>query len=156
MRSAARRVDPATRASVDRCRTIRGVPRIQAGVIFAILDGCVSSFVFRTFCSKENSMKDNSPRWPLWFIGPMASIPVPDSTGQCLLLHQSVMVRNGSDRVHQGDRRQGGANHLGTGGLARLKAEASNLKTDIWWGGTGDPFLAAAEQGLLNRIARRT
>ena len=22
-------------------------------------------------------------------------------------------------------------------------------KTDIWWGGTGDPFLQAAEQGLL-------
>ena len=40
--------------------------------------------------------------------------------------------------------------HLGTGeALARLKAEASNPKTDIWWGGTGDPFLAAAEQGLL-------
>ena len=40
--------------------------------------------------------------------------------------------------------------HLGTGeALARLKAEAANPKTDIWWGGTGDPFLAAAEEKLL-------
>jgi iron(III) transport system substrate-binding protein len=33
--------------------------------------------------------------------------------------------------------------------LAQLRAEASNPKTDIWWGGTGDPFLQAAEMGLL-------
>jgi iron(III) transport system substrate-binding protein len=41
--------------------------------------------------------------------------------------------------------------HLGTGeALARLKAESANPKTDIWWGGTGDPFLAAAEEKLLD------
>src|SRR4051812_48886353 len=33
--------------------------------------------------------------------------------------------------------------------LAQIAAEAANPKTDIWWGGTGDPFLQAAEQGLL-------
>ena len=33
--------------------------------------------------------------------------------------------------------------------LAQLRAEASNPKTDLWWGGTGDPFLLAAEAGLL-------
>ena len=33
--------------------------------------------------------------------------------------------------------------------LAQLRAEASNPKTDLWWGGTGDPFLQAAEAGLL-------
>lgn len=33
--------------------------------------------------------------------------------------------------------------------LAQLRAEANNPKTDIWWGGTGDPFLQAAEAGLL-------
>ena len=33
--------------------------------------------------------------------------------------------------------------------LAQLKAEANNPKTDIWWGGTGDPFLQAAEEKLL-------
>ena len=33
--------------------------------------------------------------------------------------------------------------------LAQLRAEASNPKTDIWWGGTGDPFLQAADLGLL-------
>ena len=27
--------------------------------------------------------------------------------------------------------------------LAQLRAEAANPKTDIWWGGTGDPFLQA-------------
>ena len=33
--------------------------------------------------------------------------------------------------------------------LAQLRAEANNPKTDIWWGGTGDPFLQAADIGLL-------
>jgi iron(III) transport system substrate-binding protein len=41
--------------------------------------------------------------------------------------------------------------HLATGeAFARLKAEANNPKTDIWWGGTGDPFLQAAEEKLLD------
>src|SRR6478752_5241840 len=31
---------------------------------------------------------------------------------------------------------------------AQVKAEASNPKGDIWWGGTGDPHLQAAEEGL--------
>ena len=33
--------------------------------------------------------------------------------------------------------------------LAQLRAEAANPKVDLWWGGTGDPFLQAAEVGLL-------
>ena len=33
--------------------------------------------------------------------------------------------------------------------LAQLRAESANPKTDLWWGGTGDPFLQAAEAGLL-------
>ena len=32
--------------------------------------------------------------------------------------------------------------------FAQIKAEASNPKGDIWWGGTGDPHLQAAEEGL--------
>ena len=32
--------------------------------------------------------------------------------------------------------------------LAQLNAEKANPKTDIWYGGTGDPHLQAAEQGL--------
>jgi len=40
--------------------------------------------------------------------------------------------------------------HRATGeALAQLRAEASNPKTDIWWGGTGDPFMQAADLGLL-------
>ena len=31
---------------------------------------------------------------------------------------------------------------------AQIKAEASNPRGDIWWGGTGDPHLQAAEEGL--------
>ena len=31
---------------------------------------------------------------------------------------------------------------------AQLKAEAANPRGDIWWGGTGDPHLQAAEEGL--------
>jgi len=34
--------------------------------------------------------------------------------------------------------------------LAQIKAEASNPKGDIWWGGTGDPHLQAAEEGLTD------
>ena len=31
---------------------------------------------------------------------------------------------------------------------AQVKAESANPKGDIWWGGTGDPHLQAAEEGL--------
>ncbi len=31
---------------------------------------------------------------------------------------------------------------------AQVKAEGSNPRGDIWWGGTGDPHLQAAEEGL--------
>ena len=31
---------------------------------------------------------------------------------------------------------------------ATLKAEAANPRADIWWGGSGDPHLQAAEEGL--------
>ena len=31
---------------------------------------------------------------------------------------------------------------------ARLRAEKANPQADIWWGGTGDPHLQAAEEGL--------
>ena len=33
---------------------------------------------------------------------------------------------------------------------ARLRAEKENPRGDVWWGGTGDPHLQAAEQGLLD------
>ncbi len=33
---------------------------------------------------------------------------------------------------------------------AQIRAEAANPKTDIWWGGTGDPYYQAAEMGLLD------
>lgn len=32
--------------------------------------------------------------------------------------------------------------------LAQIVAERANPKTDLWFGGTGDPYLMAAEQGL--------
>jgi iron(III) transport system substrate-binding protein len=31
---------------------------------------------------------------------------------------------------------------------AQVKAEAANPRGDVWWGGTGDPFIQAAEEGL--------
>jgi iron(III) transport system substrate-binding protein len=33
--------------------------------------------------------------------------------------------------------------------LAQLRAEARNPRGDVWWGGTGDPHVAAGEEGLL-------
>jgi ABC-type Fe3+ transport system substrate-binding protein len=32
--------------------------------------------------------------------------------------------------------------------FAQVKAEATNPKGDVWWGGTGDPHLQAAEEDL--------
>ncbi|NKB28593.1 MAG: extracellular solute-binding protein [Rhodobacteraceae bacterium] len=32
--------------------------------------------------------------------------------------------------------------------FAQIKAESNNPKGDVWWGGTGDPHLQAAEEGL--------
>ncbi|MCG6902918.1 MAG: ABC transporter substrate-binding protein [Rhodobacter sp.] len=34
--------------------------------------------------------------------------------------------------------------------FAQVKAEASNPKGDVWWGGTGDPHLQAAEEDLTD------
>src|SRR5690606_15400750 len=33
---------------------------------------------------------------------------------------------------------------------ARLRAEKANPQADIWWGGTGDPHLQAADEGLTD------
>ena len=35
---------------------------------------------------------------------------------------------------------------------AQLKAEAANPRGDIWWGGTGDPHLQAAEEGPTENV----
>ncbi len=32
--------------------------------------------------------------------------------------------------------------------ITQIRAEAANPRADIWWGGTGDPHLAAAEAEL--------
>ena len=32
--------------------------------------------------------------------------------------------------------------------LTKIRAEKSTPKGDVWWGGTGDPHLQAAEEGL--------
>ena len=37
--------------------------------------------------------------------------------------------------------------------LAQLKAEASNPRADVWWGGTGDPHEQAAFEGLTTEYA---
>ena len=34
--------------------------------------------------------------------------------------------------------------------FAQVKAEAANARGDVWWGGTGDPHLQAAEEGLTS------
>src|SRR5438105_3886497 len=36
---------------------------------------------------------------------------------------------------------------------AQLKAEAANPRGDVWWGGTGDPHLQAAEEGLTTEYS---
>ena len=33
---------------------------------------------------------------------------------------------------------------------AQIKAESANPKGDVWWGGTGDPHLQAAEEALTD------
>jgi iron(III) transport system substrate-binding protein len=39
---------------------------------------------------------------------------------------------------------------------ARLRAEKENPQADIWWGGTGDPHLQAAEEGLTEEYKSDT
>jgi iron(III) transport system substrate-binding protein len=42
----------------------------------------------------------------------------------------------------------------GTGeALALIRAERTNPRGDVWWGGTGDPYVQAAEEGLLQAYA---
>ncbi|MGC4025611.1 MAG: hypothetical protein QM744_10900 [Mesorhizobium sp.] len=33
--------------------------------------------------------------------------------------------------------------------FARLKAEARNPKSDVWWGGSGDTYVQASQEGIL-------
>jgi iron(III) transport system substrate-binding protein len=40
--------------------------------------------------------------------------------------------------------------------VAQLAAEKANPKLDVWFGGTGDPHLQAAEQGLTEEIRTST
>lgn len=40
--------------------------------------------------------------------------------------------------------------------LAQIRAEAGNSKVDVWWGGTGDPHLIAAEEGLTQASGVKT
>jgi iron(III) transport system substrate-binding protein len=40
--------------------------------------------------------------------------------------------------------------------LAQVRAEAGNPKIDVWWGGTGDPHLIAAEEGLTQESGADT
>lgn len=39
---------------------------------------------------------------------------------------------------------------------ARLRAEKANPRGDVWWGGTGDPHLQAAEEGLTEEYKSPT
>ena len=54
---------------------------------------------------------------------------------------QTVFTRSTGIRVNLSMRGSGEA-------LAQLTAERANPKTDLWFGGTGDPHLQAAEQDL--------
>ncbi len=56
-------------------------------------------------------------------------------------LIQATFSRVSSIKVNMVQRSTGEA-------LAQLNAEKANPKTDLWFGGTGDPHLAAAAQGL--------
>ncbi len=40
--------------------------------------------------------------------------------------------------------------------FAQIKAESRNPKGDVWWGGTGDPHLQAAEEGLTEEYTSPT
>jgi len=54
---------------------------------------------------------------------------------------QTVFARTSGIKVNMALKGSGEA-------LAQLIAERANPKTDVWFGGTGDPHLQAAEQGL--------
>ena len=54
---------------------------------------------------------------------------------------QTVFARSTGIRINMSLKGSGEA-------LAQLIAERANPKTDVWFGGTGDPHLQAAEQGL--------
>ena len=56
-------------------------------------------------------------------------------------LMSTVYARTTGTRVNMTAKGSGEA-------LAQLNAEKANPKTDLWFGGTGDPHLQAAEQGL--------
>jgi hypothetical protein len=69
--------------------------------------------------------------------------------GERDLLGAGRLVQPDPDRLREDHRCQG--EHVAEGlgeALAQLIAERANPKTDVWFGGTGDPHLQAAEQDL--------
>lgn len=95
----------------------------------------------------------NTPRWVATWVGLAAMALAPwaqaqqitalcsTDQGWCELAAKEFQAQSGIKVLQV---------HKATGeAFAQLRAEASNPKTDIWWGGTGDPFLQAAELGLL-------
>jgi iron(III) transport system substrate-binding protein len=58
------------------------------------------------------------------------------------------MVQSRRRRIREGNRRQGGDDAQGIGRVFRADRRGES-ELDVWFGGTGDPHLQAAEQGLL-------
>ena len=77
-----------------------------------------------------------------WAQGQQVTVLCSTDPGWCELAAKEFQARSGIKVLQV---------HKATGeALAQLRAEAANPKTDLWWGGTGDPYLQAAEVGLLD------
>ena len=77
-----------------------------------------------------------------WAQGQQVTVLCSTDQGWCELAAKEFQARSGIKVLQV---------HKATGeALAQLRAEAANPKTDLWWGGTGDPYLQAAEVGLLD------
>ena len=85
-------------------------------------------------------------------LGLAAAIPTPTKAQGALTVYCSVLMDWCQLMTTEFERSTGvkvTMTQKGSGEtFAQIRAEANNPRADVWWGGTGDPHLQAAEEGL--------
>ena len=105
---------------------------------------------------KRGKMRDSKITWSSVFLGAglsvLSALAGPAAAQGQLVLYCAVQEEWCRAMVAEFERKTGlkvAMTRKSSGETyAQLKAEAGNPRGDVWWGGTGDPHLQAAEEGL--------
>ena len=92
------------------------------------------------------------PRWAAFFVLAVLALPLPARAQGAVVVYCSVLSDWCQLATTEFSKRTGIRVTLSEKGsgetFAQIRAEADNPRGDVWWGGTGDPHLQAAELGF--------